>query len=185
MCINLCCIWKHTLTIYSVCLTCRVIAVIHNHNLYNHDCKVSTVEHVDTFWIYRPLMISEVNFYRHVIKCPDYKRCPYLVHCTPSHLFPTLRDYLDADMNRTKVVIGHLQSLLVLEDPYLEQFITRSECAYYFSLSWLITWYGHVVCSQEESWRLMDLLLASHPFMSVYLAAAVSAIYTSRVLTRH
>ncbi len=109
----------------------------------------------------------------------------FSAYCTPSHLFPTLRDYLDADMNRTKVVIGHLQSLLVLEDPYLEQFITRSECAYYFSLSWLITWYGHVVSNQEESWRLMDLLLASHPFMSVYLAAAVSAIYTSRVLNRH
>ena len=79
-------------------------------------------------------------------------------------------------MSRTKVVIGYLQSLLMLEDPELEQFITQSECAYYFSLSWLITWYGHVVKSHEEAYRLMDLFLASHPLMSVYcpLAAAVS-----------
>ncbi len=77
-------------------------------------------------------------------------------------------------MNRTKLIIEYLRSVLALEDPHLEKFITKSECAYYFSLSWLITWYGHVVHSQEEAWRIMDLLLASHPFMAVYLAAAVS-----------
>ena len=90
-------------------------------------------------------------------------------------------------MSRTKVVIGYLQSLLMLEDPELEQFITQSECAYYFSLSWLITWYGHVVRSHEEAYRLIDLFLASHPLMSVYLAAAVSDVcthtHTNTILT--
>lgn len=51
---------------------------------------------------------------------------------------------------------------------------SRSDCAYYFSLSWLITWYGHVVQSQEQASRLMDLFLSSHPLMPIYLAAAVS-----------
>ena len=88
-------------------------------------------------------------------------------------------------MSRTKVVIGYLQSLLMLEDPELEQFITQSECAYYFSLSWLITWYGHVVKSHEEAYRLMDLFLASHPLMSVYLAAAVSDLYTHTIQPVH
>ena len=50
----------------------------------------------------------------------------------------------------------------------------RSECEYYFSLSWLITWYGHVARTPEESFRLMDVFLASHPLQPAYVAAAVS-----------
>ncbi len=95
----------------------------------------------------------------------------------------THRDYLDVNMNRTKVIIGYLCSVLALEDPQLERFMTKSECAYYFSLSWFITWYGHVVRSQEEGSRIMDLLLASHPFMAIYLAAAVSLYQIDMLVT--
>lgn len=35
------------------------------------------------------------------------------------------RDFLDKDMSRTKVIIGYLSPLLSLEDPVLENFITR------------------------------------------------------------
>ena len=35
------------------------------------------------------------------------------------------RDFLDVDMGRTKVVIGALSPLLALEDPELEEFLTR------------------------------------------------------------
>lgn len=94
-----------------------------------------------------------------------------------------IRDYLDKDMSRTKVIIGYLPPLLALEDAALEQFVTRSECAYYFSLSWLITWYGHVVKTQEQANRLMDLFLASHPLMAVYLAAAIILSRKSEILS--
>lgn len=107
------------------------------------------------------------------------------------------RDFLDVDMSRTKVIIGCLSPLLALEDPHLEKFITRlvsslqwcalngvptcrSECAYYFSLSWLITWYGHVVKLQTDAHRLADVFLATHPLMPVYVAAAVSSHYSYR-----
>ena len=50
----------------------------------------------------------------------------------------------------------------------------RSECAYYFSLSWLITWFGHVVESHDTVCRLVDLFLATHPLMPVYVSTAVS-----------
>lgn len=95
-------------------------------------------------------------------------------------------------MQRTKLIIGYLRPLLALENRELEHFLTRytispvpstcsnhlspirSECEYYFSLSWLITWFGHVVNTPEESYRLMDVFLASHPLMPVYVSAAVS-----------
>ena len=50
----------------------------------------------------------------------------------------------------------------------------RSGCAYHFSLSWLITWFGHVVRSPDEGFRLVDVFLASHPLMPIYVAGAVS-----------
>ena len=50
----------------------------------------------------------------------------------------------------------------------------RSECEYYFSLSWILTWYSHVVYDREDLLMLTDLFLASHPLMSIYVAAVVS-----------
>ncbi|CAI8009225.1 TBC1 domain family member 20 [Geodia barretti] len=84
-----------------------------------------------------------------------------------------IRDFMDADMDRTKVIICYLRPLLRLESRTLERFIHKSECAYYFCLSWLITWFGHVVRRLDEACRLVDFLLASHPLMPVYLSGAV------------
>lgn len=84
-----------------------------------------------------------------------------------------INDFLDADMTRTKSIISYISPLLALQCPELEEFITRSECAYYFSLSWLITWFGHVVESHDLASRLVDLFLATHPLMPVYLSAAL------------
>ena len=175
---------------------------------------------------------------------------------------------MDADMNRTKMIIGYLSPLLRLESSQLENFILksvhlllsthtyiylslisllsppfssfwsfsfssplsplsspsplsptlsplfpshllslppffpslcslslssslsplRSECAYYFSLSWLITWFGHVARSTDEAFRLTDLFLASHPLMPLYLSGAVShvlyRVYTCIIIKR-
>ena len=41
------------------------------------------------------------------------------------------RDFMDADMNRTKMIIGYLRPLLRLEHPQLEHFIHKSLLYYY------------------------------------------------------
>lgn len=51
----------------------------------------------------------------------------------------------------------------------------RAEVGTVFALSWLITWYGHVLTDFHHTLRLFDFFLASHPLMPVYFAAAVSA----------
>lgn len=94
-----------------------------------------------------------------------------------------IRDFLDEDMGRTKLIIGYLKPLLALEDARLEEFVTRSECQYYFSLSWLITWFGHVVQHPAEAFRLADVFLASHPLMPVYVSAAMILSRRSEVLS--
>lgn len=93
-----------------------------------------------------------------------------------------IRDFMDADMNRTKMTISYLRPLLRLESPQLERFIHKSECAYYFSLSWLITWFGHVTRRADEAFRLFDFFLASHPLMPIYLSGAIILSRESEVL---
>ena len=53
-------------------------------------------------------------------------------------------------------------------------FSTRSEVGQVFALSWLITWYGHVLKDFSTIVRLYDFFLATHPLMPVYFGAAVS-----------
>lgn len=49
----------------------------------------------------------------------------------------------------------------------------RAEVGTIFALSWLITWFGHVLANAQHVLRLYDFFLASHPLMAVYFAAAV------------
>lgn len=49
----------------------------------------------------------------------------------------------------------------------------RSQCYYFFSLSWVITWFGHVIQDSALVTRLVDVLLASHPLMPIYVSAMV------------
>ena len=52
-----------------------------------------------------------------------------------------------------------------------------SEVGTVFSLSWLITWFGHVLDDIRHIVRLYDFFIASHNLMPIYLAAAVSTSY--------
>lgn len=49
----------------------------------------------------------------------------------------------------------------------------RAEVGTIFALSWLITWFGHVLSETKHTLRLYDFFLSSHPLMPIYLAATV------------
>lgn len=49
----------------------------------------------------------------------------------------------------------------------------RAEVGTIFALSWLITWFGHVLSESKHTLRLYDFFLSSHPLMPIYLAATV------------
>lgn len=52
-------------------------------------------------------------------------------------------------------------------------FINRAEVGTIFALSWLITWFGHVLSDFRHVVRLYDFFLACHPLMPIYFAAVV------------
>lgn len=53
-------------------------------------------------------------------------------------------------------------------------FLCRAEVGTIFALSWLITWFGHVLPDFRQVVRLHDFFLACHPLMPIYFAAVVS-----------
>lgn len=51
--------------------------------------------------------------------------------------------------------------------------LCSAEVGTIFALSWLITWFGHVLSDFRHVVRLYDFFLACHPLMPIYFAAVV------------
>ena len=49
----------------------------------------------------------------------------------------------------------------------------RAELGVIFGLSWLITWYSHVMDNLMVILRLYDFFIATHPLMPIYVGAIV------------
>ncbi|XP_030076730.1 TBC1 domain family member 20 isoform X2 [Microcaecilia unicolor] len=84
-----------------------------------------------------------------------------------------LRDFMDPTMDSTKHILNYLMPILKRESPRLHDFMCRAEVGTVFALSWLITWYGHVLSNFQHILRLYDFFLASHPLMAIYFAAVI------------
>lgn len=84
-----------------------------------------------------------------------------------------LRDFMDPTMDSTKHILNYLMPILEQVDQELHAFMLRAEVGTIFALSWLITWYGHVLSDFRHVLRLYDFFLASHPLMAIYFAAVI------------
>ncbi|XP_056410233.1 TBC1 domain family member 20-like isoform X2 [Hyla sarda] len=93
-----------------------------------------------------------------------------------------LRDFMDPTMERTRCVLSYLMPLIQSESPALHDFLLRSEVGCIFALSWLITWYGHVLSDFHKVLRMYDFFLASHPLTPVYCAAQMVLLREDEVL---
>ncbi|XP_056154588.1 TBC1 domain family member 20 [Lampris incognitus] len=93
-----------------------------------------------------------------------------MLHTLSNH---HLRDFMDPTMDSTKHILNYLMPIIEQVDAELHDFMIRAEVGTIFALSWLITWYGHVLSEFRHTLRLYDFFLASHPLMPIYLAAAI------------
>lgn len=84
-----------------------------------------------------------------------------------------LRDFMEGTMEKTTKMLAFLHPIIEEADPELEDFLVRSEVGQVFALSWLITWFGHVLKDIATIARLYDFFLATHPLMPVYFGAAI------------
>lgn len=93
-----------------------------------------------------------------------------------------LRDFMEGSMEKTTKMLAFLHPIIEEADPELREFLVRSEVGQVFALSWLITWYGHVLKDFSTIVRLYDFFLATHPLMPVYFGAALVIRRRSEVL---
>lgn len=81
-------------------------------------------------------------------------------------------DYMTSDFE----IVSHSMRLIFVIikaiDPELHNFLVKARVEPYFATSWLITWFAHDLKTLNETARLFDALLSSHPSFAYYLCAA-------------
>nr|XP_033819270.1 TBC1 domain family member 20 isoform X1 [Geotrypetes seraphini] len=93
-----------------------------------------------------------------------------------------LRDFMDPTMDNTKHILNYLMPIIDQVNPELHDFLQRAEVGTIFALSWLITWFGHVLSDFSHVVRLYDFFLACHPLMPIYFAAVIVLYREQEVL---
>ncbi|XP_030913891.1 TBC1 domain family member 20 isoform X3 [Geospiza fortis] len=84
-----------------------------------------------------------------------------------------LRDFMDSTMDNTKHILNYLMPIIDQVNPEVHDFMQSAEVGTIFALSWLITWFGHVLSDFRHVVRLYDFFLACHPLMPIYFAAVI------------
>ncbi|XP_043946381.1 TBC1 domain family member 20 [Protopterus annectens] len=84
-----------------------------------------------------------------------------------------LRDFMDPTMDNTKHILNYLMPIIERVNPEVHDFLQSAEVGTIFALSWLITWFGHVLSDFRHVVRLYDFFLACHPLMPIYFAAVI------------
>ncbi|KAI0239813.1 GTPase-activating protein gyp8 [Massospora cicadina] len=73
--------------------------------------------------------------------------------------------------------------LLRLADEELYRFLQDCEVPPYYALSWVLTWGTHDVMELELAARLVEYMLATHPCMAVYIAAALTLHFRAEIIS--
>ncbi|KAM9648197.1 TBC1 domain family member 20 isoform 3-T4 [Morphnus guianensis] len=93
-----------------------------------------------------------------------------------------LRDFMDPTMDNTKHILNYLMPIIDQVNPEVHDFMQSAEVGTIFALSWLITWFGHVLSDFRHVVRLYDFFLACHPLMPIYFAAVIVLYREQEVL---
>ncbi|GIY13207.1 TBC1 domain family member 20 [Caerostris darwini] len=84
-----------------------------------------------------------------------------------------LNVFMEKNMEPTIHLLEYLFVLIGKRNPLLKNFLLKSEVGVVYCLSWLITWFGHVLNDYDTVVRLFDFFIVSHPWMPVYLTSAI------------
>lgn len=89
---------------------------------------------------------------------------------------------METTMESTVKLLFNIMPLIDRKHPKLAEHIQKAELGIIFCLSWLITWYSHVMENLKIILRLYDLFIASDPLMPIYLAAIIVSEKAQEVL---
>lgn len=104
---------------------------------------------------------------------------PLLENITLTHL----TCYMETTMESTLKLLFNIMPLIDKISSQVAEHIQRAELGVIFSLSWLITWYSHVMENLKIILRLYDFFIATDPLMPIYLGAIIVADKADEILS--
>lgn len=90
--------------------------------------------------------------------------------------------FMEETMENTSKMIEHIYPLIGRVSPALQDFLEKAEVGVMFCLSWIITWFGHVLVKYDDVVRLFDFFLATDPWMPLYLSASIVLSFEEEIL---
>eukprot|EP01147_Barroeca_monosierra_P001867 gene1867-4964_t len=93
-----------------------------------------------------------------------------------------LKEYMEPSMNNITSIMYLALILIQTQDSELFDVLKRVGMGSEFTVSWILTWFSHVLADHATRCRVFDACLASHPYFVVYVAASVVLSQRSQLL---
>lgn len=84
-----------------------------------------------------------------------------------------LKFFMEKTMNTTSNLLEIIYLILKEEHRVLYDFLIKSEVGTIFSLSWVITWFSHVLNDLNDIIRLFDFFISNHFLAPIYLTITI------------
>lgn len=81
--------------------------------------------------------------------------------------------FMQPTMNETQDFLALIPIIVGLEDKDCQLFLERSEVGTIFSLSWVITWFSHVISNENDVKKIFEFLQDKDHYQVLYLSAAI------------
>ena len=94
-----------------------------------------------------------------------------------------LQYFMERTMNTTSNLLEIIYLILKDEDETLHEYMIKSEVGTIFSLSWVITWFSHVLNDLDDILRLFDLFISTHFLMPIYVTVSILIYKKQDILT--
>lgn len=84
-----------------------------------------------------------------------------------------LAQFMEESMNSTQLLLEIIPILVQNEDKQLAKFLAKADVGTIFSLSWILTWFSHILVNNRNVERLFDIFIASDYRLPVYFTVAI------------
>lgn len=84
-----------------------------------------------------------------------------------------LSQFMEETMNSTQLLLEIIPILIEREDKKLCEFLDKIEIGTIFSLSWILTWFSHILINNRNVERLFDIFIASDYRLPTYFTVSI------------
>ena len=102
--------------------------------------------------------------------CQDDPALAYnIIEYLSQHFF---KDFMGSNFEKVRLLLPLVLEIIRKVDKKLFVFLNEAKVESFFSLSWIITWFGHDIKDLDKVARIYDALICSHPSFIIYMAVA-------------